>query len=269
MIAWGFCLFILLPGLQRVLTCFSFRFILPETLYIFWTCKTVSFPMLENFQLLSHQIFSPSPFSLFSSGKHIMRTLVCLILSQRSHRLSSTSFHSVFFIMFHKLTYPFFLPHLFYYWFLLVYFFISVIILFIFVCSLDLGPYLLSLLWILFWVDCLPPLHLVVLLGFYLVPLSGAYSPAILFCLTFCDCNFHSTSCRPVVILVSAVCSLVDEAGQRGLCKLSGGGDWFLPSGGWSWVLSLWWAGPCQGVFVGLINTDMSTLLHLGLVVVV
>ena len=94
---------------------FSLRFILPETLYIFWTCKTVSFPMLENFQLLSHQIFSPSPFSLFSSGKHIMRTLVCLILSQRSHRLSSTSFHSVFFIMFHKLTYPFFLPHLFYY----------------------------------------------------------------------------------------------------------------------------------------------------------
>ena len=86
--------------------------------------------------------------------------------------------------------------------------------------------------------------------------MSGTYSSAIAFCLNFCV--FGPTDFR-IVVLVSAVCSLVDEAGQRGLCKLSGGGDWFLPSGGWSWVLSLWWAGPCQGVFVGLINTDMSS----------
>ena len=64
----------------------------------------------------------------------------------------------------------------------------------------------------LFQVDCLSPLHLVVLLGFYLVPSSGTYSSAISFCLTFCDCDFRSSGCRVVVLLASAVCPLVDEA---------------------------------------------------------
>ena len=86
-----------------------------------------------------------------------------------------------------------------------------------------------------FWVDCLSSLPLVVLLGFFLVPLSGTYSSVV----SFCDCSFHPTSCRVVVPLVPAVCPLVDEAGLRGLCRLPGGRNW---------VLSLWWAGPCQGV---------------------
>ena len=53
-----------------------------------------------------------------------------------------------------------------------------------------------SLLWILFPFDCLSPLHLVVLLGFYLVPSSGMHSFPISFCLTFCDCSFYSTGCN-------------------------------------------------------------------------
>ena len=34
----------------------------------------------------------------------------------------------------------------------------------------------------------------------------------------------------------------------KGLSWLPSRRDWFLPTGGYSWVLSLWWAGPCQGV---------------------
>ena len=33
----------------------------------------------------------------------------------------------------------------------------------------------------------------------------------------------------------------------RGLCRLPGGRDWYLTTGGWSCVLSLWWAGLCVG----------------------
>ena len=89
----------------------------------------------------------------------------------------------------------------------------------------DLGSSLLSLLWILFQLDCLSPIHLVVLLRFYLVPLSGTYSSADSFCLTFCDCGFHSIGCRVVVLL--------------GFCC--------LPPGGWDWCKGLvqasWWEG--------------------------
>ena len=37
----------------------------------------------------------------------------------------------------------------------------------------------------------------------------------------------------------------MDEA-DLVLCSLAGASGWFLPTGGWSWVLSLRWAGPCQ-----------------------
>ena len=64
---------------------------------------------------------------------------------------------------------------------------------------------------------------------------------AVLFCLTSCGCNFLSSRCSVVVILVSAVCSLVDEAvlgacagflvSRTGSCPLvSGAGSY--PSGG-------------------------------------
>ena len=34
----------------------------------------------------------------------------------------------------------------------------------------------------------------------------------------------------------------------RGLCRLPGGRNFFLPTGVWSWVLSFWSARPCQGL---------------------
>ena len=38
----------------------------------------------------------------------------------------------------------------------------------------------------LYWEDCLSPLHLVLLLGFYLVPRFGTYSAVASFCLILC-----------------------------------------------------------------------------------
>ena len=69
--------------------------------------------------------------------------------------------------------------------------------------------------------------------------MSGTYSSAIAFCLNFCV--FGPTDFRIVVPLVSAVCSLVDEAvlgacagflvSRTGSCPLvSGAGSY--PSGG-------------------------------------
>ena len=74
------------------------------------------------------------------------------------------------------------------------------------------------------------------LLGFYLVPSFGIYSSFISFCLTFCDCGFFSASCW-----------IVGWGYLRGFCRLLGERIWFLPAGGWSWVLSLWLAELCSG----------------------
>ena len=112
--------------------------------------------------------------------------------------------------------------------------------------SWELGTSLLSLLWVLFWVDCLSPIYLVVLLGFYLLPSSGTHSSAGSFCLTFCDCGFYSTDCRVVVLLLLSALPL-DEAGWEA-CADSDGSTWFLPTGRWGWVLSFWWTETCQGV---------------------
>ena len=53
--------------------------------------------------------------------------------------------------------------------------------------------------------DCLSLFHLVVLLGFYLVPSSGIYFSAVSFCLTFCVCGLRSAGCQ-IVVLASGVC---------------------------------------------------------------
>ena len=45
---------------------------------------------------------------------------------------------------------------------------------------------------------------------------------------------------------------------SRGLSRLSGGKNWYLHSGGWSWVFSLWWEEPDQ-VFWGV--CELSTIL--------
>ena len=75
----------------------------------------------------------------------------------------------------------------------------------------DLGSSLLSLLWILFQVDCLSPLQLVIFVGFYLVPSFATYFSVISFCLIYCVCDLLSTGCRIIVPLASGVCSLVAE----------------------------------------------------------
>ena len=72
---------------------FLFGFILTGTLYTSWTLLTISFPTLGKFlAIIFSNIFS-GPFFLSSlSGTPIMWMLVCLILSQRSPRLSSLLF---------------------------------------------------------------------------------------------------------------------------------------------------------------------------------
>ena len=70
-----------------------------------------------------------------------------------------------------------------------------------------------------FQVDCLSPLHLVVHVGFYLVPSSvtETYFSVDSFCLTYCVYGLLSTGCRIVVPLASDVCPLVAEV-HPGAC---------------------------------------------------
>ena len=69
---------------------FLLGFILPGILCDSYTWSIISFPILGKFSAtVSSNIFS-SPFSLSSpSGTHIMQMFMCLILSQKSLRLSS------------------------------------------------------------------------------------------------------------------------------------------------------------------------------------
>ena len=53
---------------------------------------------------------------------------------------------------------------------------------------------LLLLLWILFLVSCLSPLHLVVLIGFHLAPSSATHFFVISFCLTYHVCGKETTN---------------------------------------------------------------------------
>ena len=81
-------------------------------------------------------------------------------------------------------------------------------------------------------------LHLVILVGFSLVPSSGTYSFAVSFCLTFCVCDLQSLECRVVGPFASGVCLLVGEAnletcvgflvGRTSACPLVGGAESYL-----------------------------------------
>ena len=205
------------------LSCLGFS-ALPELGWLF------HFPWYGSFQLFKYfwifKYFPRSFPSLFCpSGTPIMQILMHLVLSQRSLRVSSFLFilfslshesdfhHSVF-----QFTYPFFcLSYSAIDYFSV--FFISVIVLSISVYSLvllglcytffvsqsvphfffrDLGSSLLSLLWILFWIDCLISSSFSCYSGvlFYLLPSSGSCFSAVSFCLTCCDWDFSSASCR-------------------------------------------------------------------------
>ena len=81
--------------------------------------------------------------------------------------------------------------------------------------------------------------------------LSCSFIWNIVFCclnLSFCVCS--PTGCRIIVPLAFGVCPLVDRASLRGLCRPPGVKDWCLLTGGQSWILSLWWARLCQGVYL-------------------
>ena len=79
----------------------------------------------------------------------------------------------------------------------------------------DLGSSLLSLLSIIFQVDCLSPLHLVFLVSFYLAVSSARYFFVFSFCHTYCVCGLLSAGCRIVAPLASGVCPLLGEVGPE------------------------------------------------------
>ena len=72
---------------------FLLGFILYGTLCTYWTWLIISFSMLGKFStIISSKLFSYPFFFSYSSGTPIIWMLVCLILSQRSLRLSSVLF---------------------------------------------------------------------------------------------------------------------------------------------------------------------------------
>ena len=116
---------------------------LPGTVCASWTWMAISFPMLGKFStIISSNVFS-GPFALSSpSGTPIMRMLLCLMLSQRSLKVSSFLFILFFYSVPRQWIPPFclpghlsiLLPQLFCHWFPSSVLFISVIVLFISVC---------------------------------------------------------------------------------------------------------------------------------------
>ena len=103
----------------------------------------------------------------------------------------------------------------------------------------DLGFSLLSLLWILFWVDCLSPLHLVVLLGFHLVSSSGTRQQILFCCLILSDFPCLWSPFHRVQDHTSSCFWCLPPCGwgwSRALCRLPSERDWCLPTGGWSWA---------------------------------
>ena len=88
---------------------FHFGFILFGTLWVSWTCVTVSFPFWGKFSaIISSSIFSWTFFLSSSSGTPMIQMLGCLTLSQRL-----SSFLLILFFIFSYLLHlfpPFYLP---------------------------------------------------------------------------------------------------------------------------------------------------------------
>ena len=106
-----------------IITClgvFHLGFILFGTLWVSWICVAISFPILGKFSaIISSSIFS-WPFFLSSSGTPMSQMLGHFTLSQRSLRLSSFLFSSLFHLFppFYLLPHlSYLLPLLFYCWF--------------------------------------------------------------------------------------------------------------------------------------------------------
>ena len=139
----------------------------------------------------------------------------------------------------------------------------------LFVCSLDLCLHsfsrillrssLLSLFWILFQINCLSPLHLVVLVHFYLGPSSATYFFVTSFCWTYHVCVLLSTGYRVIVAFASGVCFPVVEAGPEACAvfPLLGGLACVVTTACLGcWVrhpFALWLSLPCQGLVCSLV----------------
>ena len=132
----------------------------------------------------------------------------------------------------------------------------------------DFGWFLLSLLWILFQVDCLFPLHLLGQVVFYLAPSAAAYSSVFPFCLTYCFWGLLFSGCKFVIPIVFWCLSPVFKFGSVACVGflVEGTGACVLVS----WILSVWWAGlrlvVCFGVSVNLIWFQAVSLLMVGVV---
>ena len=180
---------------------FLLRFILPGTCAS-WSWVTVSFTMLGMFSaIMTSNIFS-GPFSLpFPCGDPYNANVGAFYIVPEVSNTVLTSFHSSSFILFQSSDFHHSVFQLIYLFFFLTYsaidssgiifhFNYCIVHLYLFfryLCQTflisswsvppffpwDLGLSLLSLFWIVFWVDCLSPLHLIVFLGLDLVPLSG------------------------------------------------------------------------------------------------
>lgn len=214
-----------------------------------------------------------------------MWMLIHLVLSQSSFTLSLfifihfSLFYSTAMISTTLSAHLFFLlPQLLCYWFLLVYSsfqllycsslcvcFLNFLALFktIHISSRFVPSFLFWILFtiiilILFQVDCLSHLHLVALVGWFLVPLSETY---------FCNLILSNFLCLWSLLHklkeCSPPCFWCLSPGRwgwpRNLCRLPGERDRCLPSGGWSWVLFFLCAGLSQGI---CLEVAVSSVCH-------
>ena len=205
---------------------FLLGFVLYGTLRDSWTLFTIFFPLWGKFSsIISSNIFSVPFFFSSSSETPIIQMLVHLILSQKSMKLSSILF-ILFPLFYSQELFPlFYIPgHLSVLLPLIlllipsIEFLISFIVFLIIVCLLfsssrsllnvscissilvqDFGSSLLSLLWILFRVDCLFPLHFFGLVCFYLAFSSALCFPVFSFDLTYCVWGLLFTGCTFIV----------------------------------------------------------------------
>ena len=91
---------------------FRLGFILFGTLWVYWTCVTISFPILGKFSaIISSSNFS-WPFFLSSSGTPMIQMLGRFTLSQRSLRLSSFLLSLSAFFLSASFISTYLLPHL-------------------------------------------------------------------------------------------------------------------------------------------------------------
>ena len=98
--------------INMCLRVFQLGFILFMTLWVSWTCVTISFPILGKFStIISLNSFSWSFFLSSSSGSPMIRMLGHLTLSQRSLRSSFVLIRFSFFL-FHLFLPFYLLPHL-------------------------------------------------------------------------------------------------------------------------------------------------------------